>query len=226
MHWLIRRRHIPFLIVGHPRCGTTSAAVVCREMNVDIGDEYVGSEGISSWMMAVDDRANPYTGNKLGGSRRYLKWDTMILVVRDIREAVPSVMIENKYAPASTEFRARHILKKTGCDIRQAPDEMAMAAQSIVLWTRIILEQNPDLWFRIEDQQQKFRDFVLGRRQNAATTAGQSFPDIVANATKSYDNIVHEKPKIAPDAWGKLPSELRQQIAQYCDMFGYQSCVS
>ncbi|HKU53767.1 MAG TPA: hypothetical protein VJP60_00260, partial [Rhizomicrobium sp.] len=93
MFW--KKKHVPFLIVGHPRCGTTSASGICLQLGLDVQDEKVGEDGISSWMMAVEDRSNPFGNDQLSRSRHHLSWDQMILVVRDIRTAVPSVILEN-----------------------------------------------------------------------------------------------------------------------------------
>src|SRR5689334_22854394 len=75
-HGLFRtRHHRAIIITGHPRCGTASAHALCQKLGLDVGGEEVGADGISSWMMAVDDRYHPYGDDELGQSRRNLKWD-------------------------------------------------------------------------------------------------------------------------------------------------------
>jgi len=219
-----KRFHCSVLISGHPRCGTTSAASLCQRLGVEVGDEWVGARGISSWMMAVDDRRNPYANDELGRSRRNLLWDWLILVVRDIETATPSVMLENEYALPSYSFRRKHILKKVGVDLDDTKDAMSKAILSIVYWSRIILAQSPDFKFRIEDQQERFRDFLV-ESKIAMPEASATRVNEKENAGKRYGGMAREKPQIAADAWAGLGSELKDHVAWYCAQFGYRDPI-
>ena len=217
-----KRFHCSVLITGHPRCGTTSAASLCQKLGIEVGDEWVGAGGISSWMMAVDDRHNPYSGDELARSRRNLLWDWFILVVRDIEPAVTSVMLENEHAVQSYKFRRKHILKKLGVDLDGTKDAMTKAILSIVYWSRIILAQSPDFIFRIEDQQERFRDFLVENRVTMPEVSAARVNE-KENARKSYDGVIYEKPQIAADAWTQLSPEFKDHVAWYCTQFGYRN---
>ncbi|MDE2181839.1 MAG: hypothetical protein KGJ78_02330 [Alphaproteobacteria bacterium] len=216
-----KRHHVPYLVTGHPRCATTSASEICKQVGLDVKDEEVGADGISSWMMAVDDRSNPFGNGELSRSRRKLKWDFMVLVVRNIGDAAPSVIIENRYAKASYDFRHKHILAQTGHDLAAAGDELSTAVLSITQWMRIILRQSPQFWFRIEDQQQEFRAF-LARTSGRSAGGERSFADAKANAAKDY-GVRYEKPKLQKNDWAKLSTPLQGEVRWYCSQFGY-SC--
>lgn len=218
------KTHVPFLIVGHPRCGTTSAAEICQQMGRDVGDEFVGKDGISSWMMAVEDKFNPFSANSLGRSRRNLRWDHLIVVTRDINDAVSSVILENKYSPTSYAFRQRWIKRITGLDLSDSCDEMAAAIQSIVAWYKIILDQKPVLKFRIEDQQHLLREFVAPASHQPGHSAESL--DVRVNAAKLYGGVRHEKPEIGPADWEALAPDVKRKVIWYGEMFGYKSPFS
>jgi hypothetical protein len=221
----INRLHRPVLITGHPRCGTTSAATMCRKIDLYVGDEWVGPHGISSWMMAVDDRRNPFSLDEFGRSRRHLKWDWLFQVVRDIEASVPSVIIENERAPASYAFRRKHIQKQMGIDLDAAPNPMAKAVQSIVCWTRIIQQQQPHFSFRIEDQQERFRDFLVEHK--IADAAAAEIPvNENTNAQKIYYGVRYEKYELSHSDWSGLEPRLKDEVVWYCDTFGYKNPLS
>lgn len=216
-----KRLQRPIVITGHPRCGTTSAASLCQRLSLDVGDEYVGAHGISSWMMAVDDRHNPYAGDELGRSRRNLAWDWLFLVVRDIKSAVPSVIVENEHAADSYAFRRKHIRKQLGIDLDDAPDALGKAILSLSCWSRIVLAQSPHFVFRIEDQQNEFRDFLVAHGVAPSAAATLDVNENV-NARKPYAGVTYEKPHIAFDVWGRLGSDLKDHVTWYSQQFGYR----
>jgi hypothetical protein len=187
-------------------------------MNLDIGDEGVGRDGACSWMLAVDDRWSPYGSDPVGRSRRNLKWDWLLLVVRDLATAVPSVMLENRHAPKSLVYRRKHIRKKLGIDIADCPDEFTVALLSITAWVRIIADQSPDLAFRIEDQQRELRAFVAGKMNIAA---GAPDTDIRDNADKEYGGVRPERPRVSALEWKGLPVDIKSEVDWYCATFGY-----
>jgi len=175
-------------------------------------------------MMAVDDDLNPFSADKLGRSRRNLRWDHLIAVTRDIKDAVPSVMIENKYAPTSYAFRRRWIKRITGLDLADSSNEMIAAIHSIVAWYRIILEQKPVLQFRIEDQQNLLRKFVASASPQSGYNA--KGVDVKVNAGKLYHGVRHEKPEIGPADWEALAADVKRDVIWYSEAFCYKNPFS
>lgn len=188
-------------------------------MNLDVGDEGVGKHGACSWMLAVDDRWSPYGSDRVGRSRRNLKWDWLLLVVRDLRTAVPSVILENRHASGSYAFRRRHIRKRLGIDIAKSPNEFTAALCSILAWTRIIANQSPDFVFRIEDQQAELRRFV-GAKFGIAASVGPE-EDVRDNTDKPYGGQARSKPEVSDIDWQSLSRDLNAEVDWYCSQFGY-----
>lgn len=215
-----KKAHCEILITGHPRCGTTSAASICQRLGLEVGDEWLGAYGMSSWMMAVSDRRNPYGDDEFSKSRRNLTWERLVLVVRDIKQAVPSVILENEHAPRSFAFRRKHIARNLGVDIGEIRDPVGRAILSLACWSRIILAQKPDFTFRIEDQQDEFRDFLSQCRLLSKEASSVCLQEH-RNERKAYEGVTYEKPKISQDVWTNLEPDAAREVAWYCDEFGY-----
>ena len=214
------RQHIawrPLLIVGHPRCGSAFAADLCRQLGLDVGHERVGPAGTSSWMLAVDDANNPYAGDTLARSRFNLAWDMLVMHVRDLREAIPSVVREHAYARPAYEFLRHHILKLQGIDLDAVADPFERAAWSIIAWSRIILDQRPDFVFRIEDQAEKVGEFV---RERGLVVRTQAVRVRKLNANKRYQGTQYPKHDLPYPPWPE-DATLKGAINWYNQRFGY-----
>jgi hypothetical protein len=222
------RKHIKkyfrsLLVAGHPRCGTGYAANLCRQMGLDVGHEKLGADGISSWMFAVEADENPYALDAVARSRRALSWKYLVMPVRDLATAAGSVMRDSTYAPPSYAFRREHILRLLGIDLDKFKTTLERAVRSVTSWCRIILEQNPDLWFRIEDQHERLRVFLIEKNLYIITERDRVIDTSPVNADKSYLGIRYPKPAIHTTEWNDLPEETQLEISWYCGTFGYSS---
>lgn len=211
--------HRQFLIVGHPRCGTGFAASVFRQCGLDIGHERDGSAGLSSWMFVVDDEV-PYASAAIARRRAALVWDWLVLVVRDLATAVPSVMRDNLHAPPSFNFRRKHILQKMGIDIAEAQSNFERALLSILYWTEIADALNPAVVFRVEQDVPKVVDFLRALEVKGVPDASLIDCSPV-NADKLYQGLHRPKPPIDPDDWRRLRDTVKAKVRQYCERFGY-----
>lgn len=228
--WEAERRGaspISLLVVGHPRCGTNFGADVCTALGLDIGHERMGRDGICSWMFAVDDPRNPYATDRDGRSRIGLKWLKMIQVVRDIEAAVPSVVVDTRYAPNSFEFRQKHIEVAFGVDLASATTELERAIWSIVYWNRLISEQSPDHVMRIEDGSAGLVDFLV---KSGLISQPDEIPRLPpSNVAKKYTNglwgIRPEKPVFPLEDWQALPGPTKDMVSEYCERYGYESPI-
>ena len=145
-HFYYRR----FLIVGHPRCGTGFAAELMRQFSLDIGHESDGVDGLSTWCFAADGDA-PYWKDPIARRRKALKWSKLIMVIRDINNAIPSIMLDNTFAEESYQYRRTWIIKNGGIDLDSLENNFQRAVYSYLQWFKMIESMNPDLIFRIVD---------------------------------------------------------------------------
>jgi hypothetical protein len=221
------RKHIKkkyfrsILIIGHPRCGTGYAAKLCKQMGLDVGHERLGADGISSWMFAVEADENPYALDDVARSRHALVWKYLVMPVRDLVTAAGSVMRDSTYAPPSYAFRRDYILRLLGIDLDKFKTPLEQAVWSVTSWCRIILEQNPDLWFRIEDQHERLRVFLIEKNLYMITERDQVLDTSPVNADKAYRGIRYPKPAVYAAEWNELPEESQLEISWYCGTFGY-----
>lgn len=211
----------PILVIGHPRCGTGFTANLMRQCNLDVGHENDGKDGISSWMLAVDDLA-PYALSTSAKQRAALIWDTLILPVRNLETAVPSVMRENRYAPPSYAYRRKHILAQTKVDLDNAESEFECAILSILNWVEMIEAQKPSFVYRIEDQAEKLVEFLC--QENYISSANMKSLDLTPfNADKAYKGVRYPKETISVADWATLTDETWSKVLKYCKKYGYQA---
>lgn len=218
----VKKKHFrPILIIGHPRCGTGYAANLCRQMGVDIGHETLGSKGISSWMFAVEADSNPYALDEVAQTRRALAWKYLIYPVRNLYDAVPSVIRNSTLAPASYDFRREHILSHLGVDLNTLDGPVERAVWSVTSWARIGLSQNPDLVFRIEDQHETLRQFLVERELVTSNRMSTPLVTKPVNANKPYKGVRYSKPLISEGIFKTLEAATRAEINWYNERFGY-----
>ncbi|WP_170434667.1 glycosyltransferase family 25 protein [Ruegeria arenilitoris] len=212
--------NLPVLCVGHPRTGTGFVAELCTKAGLDIGHEMGGADGISSWMFAVDAPENPWALDPVANTRRALRWQVMIQTVRDPVKAVPSIMRENRHAPASYEFRREHIKKETGFDLNGFDAEIERAIASLCLWARIIRAQDPDFVFRIEHDANALIAFLAAKGFDVTAPKADLGP---VNAEKLYKGVHYEKPRVDNGVWGNLSPQVSDMLAEYCSHYGYDN---
>lgn len=211
--------HRRFLVVGHPRCGTGYAAHLLRQCGLDIGHEADGRDGISSWMLAVDGNA-PYANHEIARRRACLSAEFIIQVVRDLQTAVPSVIRDSLYAKPSYEYRRKHIYEHRGINLDSVATNFERAVLSIVLWSDIISEQQPNLIIKVEDppdQVLRFVESVIGQ-PSAAQSSIDTKP---VNADKLYDGALRPKTDINSNDWAHLASTSKEAVVAYCLKYSY-----
>lgn len=211
--------HRRFLILGHPRCGTGFAATMFGQFGFDVGHENDGRDGIASWMFAVEDDA-PWAKAPIARNRKALMTDHVIQTVRDPLTAVPSIMRENDHAPASLEYRRRHILTAFGVDLLKFDNRMDAAVASLCLWSQLIAKQSPALFFRIESDVDKVATYV--RNHYAGPEIDVATLDLSpVNSDKKYKGKRYSKDVLTRDDWLSLSDETAAWLAAYCQTYGY-----
>lgn len=222
----VKKLHfLRLLISGHPRCGTGYAGGLCRQLGLDIGHEKIGSEGISSWMFAVDADRNPYALDEMSRTRRRFVWQYLVVPVRNLVSAVPSVIRDSIHARPSYDFRREHIRKHFDFDIDCLPNELERAIWSITLWYRLLLSQEPDLCFRIEDQHERLRAFLLQQALVPDSFAQTSLDISPVNADKPYGGVRYRKPEVSLSQWSSLGMDTQREVDWYVASFGYPSPI-
>ena len=207
-----------FLCIGHPRCGTTSVSDYLTQMGYDIGHEVMGKNGVSSWMLAVEDKSYPW-GNIKEKFRYYFK--NIIHIVRNPFDAIPSIILENKYTPKnkSYEFRKKHIKKILNINLPDVDftnlsllDETELAIKTFIYWNKICELCKPETICKVEDisSLQKFN------------TKNIPIETTKKNSNKKFDGKIYEKPTITNDIYEKLDDNLKQELQNFCKKYDYE----
>lgn len=216
-----KKYYRPLLLTGHPRCGTGYAANLCRQLGLDVGHEKLGTDGISSWMFAVDADRNPYALDEVASSRRSFVWRYLVMPVRDIGAAAGSVMRDSLHAPPSYDFRREHVLRHLDIDLNDLADPLERAVWSVTSWARIVLGQQPDLCWRIEDQQELLRAFLLDQGLCPGAQRVTVLDTSPVNSDQLYRGVRYLKPHVSANDWAALSRTTREEVSWYCRLFGY-----
>jgi hypothetical protein len=207
-----------FLCIGHPICGTTSMSYYLTQMGYDIEHENMGKDGVSSWMLAVEDESYPW-GNVKEKFRYYFK--NVIHVVRNPFDSIPSIILENKYSPdnISYKFRKKHIKKILNIDLPDVDinnisilDETELAIKTFIYWNKICELSNPETICKIEDISsiQKFntKNITLDKSRK--------------NSNNNFAGKVYDKPIITTDIYEKIDDNLKQELQNFCKKYDYE----
>jgi GR25 family glycosyltransferase involved in LPS biosynthesis len=211
----------PILAVGHPRCGSGYMSELFKACGLDVGHEKMGKHGISSWMFAVEDDEYPWALNPLARTRKNKHFGHVVQFVRDPRQAIPSIIRENRHAEKSYAFRRKHILSAFGVDLDAAGCEVERAMMSYLYWNKLVEAQAIDLTVRVEDAEECVLRSLKDWRLVATERSLPAPPPKNLNADKLYRGILPERPDLSDDDWGQVADDLKRQINEACVRYGY-----
>ncbi|GEM_PF-3966249 len=190
-----------YSIIGSPRCGSHYVSSFLKRNGLDIGHEKIGKDGVCAWQYTVDSDCYPYIDDKKSKSSYFLYFDELLLYVRNPLDAIPSLIIENQYAPLSYSFRRDQIKKIVGVNLDSFSNPVEKAIRSYVHWYQIALARKPMAILRVEnfleDCQLHFNDYQLQHFDISKASSG---------AGKLYLGAKH-KPKTLEKNWEKLISK-------------------
>lgn len=213
----------PLLVIGHPRCGSGYSASLCQAIGLKIGHEKLEDDGICSWMFATEDDC-PWALNDGARSRRFKYFRHVAMHVRDPRTAVASIMRENKHAPVSYEFRKKHIKLRCGVNLDSFESEFSRAVASYIYWNKLVLEQKPNVVFRVEDEADKLVGYIETNCE-VKLPANIEYPHKAINSNKRYQGKTVEKPTVDFEKFSSLPEKLKNELNLQCVYFGYGEFV-
>lgn len=210
-----------FLCISHPRCGTSYISFLLRKFGYNVGHEYIKKCGISSWMLAVD--SNNYPWGNIGNDKQRpiykFKFKDIIHLVRNPYDAIPSIILENKYAPKSYNFRRRFIKSILDIDIPPYKNDgtlsydIELAILTFIYWNKICELKNPTYIIKIEDAYTSLKIFNK-------TNIAEDKVNIKCNTTKDklFGGKKYNKPNIN---FNNITDDLKNMLKIFCEKYGY-----
>ena len=126
-----------FLIICHPRSGSSYAASLLNNNGYDVGHEKMKANGIASWFWASRDQSPPFSASPYDSN---FEPDLTIHIVRKPLDCIASVA----YTESTTELYRSEFVEISGENI------LDRAASSITQWNALCQQMNPDFTIKTE----------------------------------------------------------------------------
>ena len=225
-----RKEFRKFKCIGHPRCGTCTVSKLLLKMGHKVGHESIDKDGISSWMLAVNEKSYPYGSIEMKSNSMIDKYyfANIIHVIRDPFKAIPSIILENKYPKSnnSYNFRKEHIKKCLNINLPYIKgddkdnftllQEVELAIKTYIYWNKICEMNKPSVVIKIED---------LGKlnifNKNKIDISQIQKTNYNSSSDKKFNNKLHNKPEIPPEIWNKINPQLKYELNLFCNKYNY-----
>lgn len=202
-----------FLIIGHPRGGTTYSSKLFKTFGFDVGHESMGASGTASWLFASHYGWNFWT-DKRKRNEFYFKWT--FLNVRHPLSIITSLITENQRNQDSIKL----VEQWTGYNLSNTTDQIQQAVERYLIWDDFMWENNHiDLWFRVEDGQKRLYDHLkfLGYSPYYHLGEKNINEHIVARNINTRSKIVE---KVTLD---DIPEQYKKAVEHKIQFYGYSS---
>lgn len=199
-----------FLIIGHPRGGTTYSSKLFKTFGFDVGHEKVSISGTSNWCFASQDGWNFWTDKKRR-NEYYFRWT--FLNVRNPLSVINSLREEHKRNTDSLK-----LAKQWGKFEIESTNELEIAIERYLKWEEVLWNNNIDYWFRVEDQQKYVYDILKFLNYNPYYHLGEKkiHEHIIAR------NINTRKKSYDPLTLHDIPKHYRELIKEKIHFYGYE----
>jgi len=219
-----------FLCIGHPRCGTGYISHLLTAFGWQVGHEDMKQDGISSWMLTVNSDNYPWgnIGNKFNRPIRQFEFNTIIHIIRNPFDAIPSIILENKYSPTSYIFMRNQILQELHIELpehsnsRTLQEDIIIATQTFLYWNILCSMKSPSIVIQLEDS------FELLQKYNKTQLTKDKTETLFRNSTKTKcfgDKKRYTKININLEEYKSIPLSLQIQLCKFCETYGYKSLL-
>jgi hypothetical protein len=192
-------------------------------MGLGIGTTEMGLNGISSWVLAVNDKNFPLydaqTQNIINSIHKY-NFKIKIMSICNPYYAIPNIKLKrNRLYP----YIEKHIRLLFDIDLPRTienENQFETAAIIYIYWTKIIEKLEPELIFRIDKEEDHIK--LLNLIKNNDFLNNQEI-DIVN--LKHKINLFPQNTSSIPEQiinqFKQLPDQLQQDINDFCKKYDY-----
>lgn len=212
----------PFLCIGHPRCGTAFLSHLLTEFGYKVGHEVMGESGISSWTLAVITDAYP-AWKKDGGlssiSFNNIEYTYIIHLVRNPCDAIPSIILENKYSEISYSFRRKYIKQILNIDLPEYNSgynmmyDTEIAVLTFIYWNKLCEMRKPTHIIQLESAISSLSGF--NRRKIDEKSINTK---VNSTESRTFGGAKHKKPTV--DLNG-IDCTLKVMLNVFCSKYKY-----
>ena len=199
-----------FLIIGHPRGGTTYSSKLFKTFGFAVGHEVSETSGIASWCFASEQGWNFWTDKKRKNEYSF-RWT--FLNVRHPLSIINSTIQEHKGNKDSL-----NLAQKWGNFKITSTNEIEIAVERYLKWEEVLWSNNIDYWFRVEDQQKYVYDTLKFLNYNPYYHLGEN----KINEHTIPRNINTRKKQFTPITINNIPDQYKEAIKEKIHFYGYK----
>lgn len=201
------------LIVSCARSGSSYIAKVLQRSGFDIGHEYIGKDGVASWVMTVDAETTPW-----GPSRKNMSFAHVFHQVRNPLDVISSVYTTE--GPKSWGF-----ITSTIPEIKLSDSYLVRSAKYWYYWN-LKGDELAEFTYRVEDIQNVWDEFEkrLGKkfdRSVLSTITNKVNSREMKPPRSDFDRSVGRAKFTWEDLKKELDPELYEKIQQLAKKYGY-----
>lgn len=220
----IQKKQKYFLCIGHPRCGTKYISGLLTSFGYEIGHENMKKNGISSWMLAVISNTYPWGNVGIDKNKPFsvFNFKYIIHIVRNPFNAIPSIILENKYSARSYNFRKFHIKRELNIDLPiynsklNLIQDIEIAIKTYIYWNLICEKNKPSLVVKLEDSYNILKEFNTKNIKESDLKIDKN-----ETVNKFFGGKKYNKPRIVISDYEKIHDSLKFELKQFCIKYNY-----
>ncbi len=209
---------IEYAFIGSPRCGSHFVSKFLLSNNIQVEHEALGKDGLCTWQYAVDSDNHPYISDPRCRDNYFVYPKSYILYVRDPKNAIESLILENEQAPLSYSHRREMILQNLGIDLNIFSTREERAARSYIHWYELALKRPLHGIVRVEylyEDLKRLRGFEM--IENLPVSKRDS------GAGKPYLGVIHDRIELPPNWHELLSRDTLLRLSMMSKQFGYDN---
>lgn len=198
-------KKIKYLGLGHPRTGTGFTSKTLSSFGLRVGHEKLYEHGIVAWQLLKEQGPWPWMPHYNKQYKVRLPYEYLIYNVRDPKTSIPSIVYTEDIKDKSFNFR------RDSFGFETSENRVEQAILSILKFDELIMDMQPDLVYRIEDQAEELYKFI-----------SQHYPKLKWVEPKGKENSrKHDGFETLEDEFKSVRPEIQDKINDFCIKHGY-----
>ena len=221
--WREKEEHkIKFLMMANPRTGSRYSSQIFSQFGFDIGHEYLGKDGMVSWVHTAHNLNTPdflQQGLQKRISRYDLNCEHLLMMIREPLATISSMIYQNR-GLVSFNYRRFHIWQAFGVDIQEYSSILDIAVASYLYWVDLMVLQKPEKIFKLETIEFDLKNYFI---DNNITFIDNHIDKENTDRNETTKKWSIQKKKLGPEDFVNLDASLKAKLIKFCTTYEYDA---